>query len=135
LFEGLIDAPSLNEPEGIPYFIAEVTTLFAKAFIKGKVVAGRGGEGIAGLTMGIRNAKPATLKIGGKAVDPLALYWLVSNDYCANGGDQMSMLADPVQRINTKMKIRDVLIQSLADRYKKDGIITVIEDGRIYNEQ
>jgi len=98
-------------------------------------IAARGGEGVAGLTIGIRDAKPATLKIGGKAVDPLALYWLVTNDYCANGGDQMSMLSDPVQRINTRMKIRDVLIQALADRYKKDGIISVKEDGRIYNEQ
>ena len=98
-------------------------------------ISARGGEGVAGLTIGIRNAKPATLKIAGKAVDPAALYWLVTNDYCANGGDQMSMFSDPVQRINTKMKIRDVLIQALAERYKKDGIISVKEDGRIYNEQ
>lgn len=98
-------------------------------------IAGRGGEGIAGLKLGIRNEKTATLKIGGKAVDPTASYWLVTNDYIANGGDQMSMFSNPLERINTKMKIRDALIQSLGDRYKKDGIISVKEDGRIFNEQ
>lgn len=98
-------------------------------------IAGRGGEGIAGLKLGIRNEKAATLKIGGKVVDPIASYWLVTNDYIANGGDQMSMFSNPLERINTKMKIRDVLIQSLGDRYKKDGIISVKEDRRIFNEQ
>lgn len=97
-------------------------------------IAARGGEGISGMTLGIRNAKPGTIKIAGKPVDPVLMYWLVTNDYIANGGDQMSMFSNPAERINTKMKIRDVLIQVLSDRYKKDGLISVKEDGRIYNE-
>ena len=98
-------------------------------------IAARGGEGVAGLILGIRNEKVGTLKIGGIGVNPANSYWLVTNDYIANGGDQMSMFLNAVERINTKMKIRDVLIQALGDRYKKDGIISVKEDGRIYNEQ
>lgn len=47
----------------------------------------------------------------------------------------MSMFLNPVDRINTKMKIRDILIQALGDRHMKDGIISVKENGRIYNEQ
>lgn len=98
-------------------------------------IAARGGEGVAGVKLGIRNEKAETLLIGGKTIDATASYWLVTNDYIANGGDQMSMFADPEMRIDTRMKIRDVLIGSLNDRYKRDGIIDVKEDGRIYHEQ
>jgi 2',3'-cyclic-nucleotide 2'-phosphodiesterase (5'-nucleotidase family) len=98
-------------------------------------IAARGGEGVAGLKLGIRNEKAETLLIGGKTIDRTASYWVVTNDYIANGGDQMSMFSDPEMRIDTRMKIRDVLIQSLSERYKKNGIIDVKEDGRIYHEQ
>ena len=98
-------------------------------------IAGRGGDGVAGMKLGIKNGKVSSLTAGEKPIDPSASYWLVTNDYIANGGDQMSMFSNPAERINTKMKIRDVLIKALGDRYKKDGIIDVKEDGRIFNEQ
>jgi 2',3'-cyclic-nucleotide 2'-phosphodiesterase (5'-nucleotidase family) len=98
-------------------------------------IAARGGEGVAGLKMGIRSGKVSSLATGEKPIDPAAQYWVVTNDYIANGGDQMSMFQNPIERINTKMKIRDLLIQALGERYKRNGIIDVVEDGRIFNEQ
>ena len=98
-------------------------------------IASRGGEGVAGMKLGIRNGKVSSLTTGGKTIDQAASYWLVTNDYVANGGDQMSMFPNPVERINTGLKIRDILIRALSDRYKRDGIIDVKEDGRIFNEQ
>lgn len=101
----------------------------------GQRIAARGGEGVAGMKMGIRNEKLETFLIRGKVVDQTGFYWLVTNDYIANGGDQMSMFSNPLERINTHLKIRDVLIQTLSYRYKKNGILDVKEDGRIYHEQ
>ena len=98
-------------------------------------ITGRGGEGIAGMKMGIKDKKVFLLKIGGKEVDQKASYWVVTNDYIANGGDQMDMFLNPLERINTKVKIRNLLIQALNDRYKKEGILDIKLDGRIYNEQ
>jgi 2',3'-cyclic-nucleotide 2'-phosphodiesterase (5'-nucleotidase family) len=98
-------------------------------------IAARGGEGVAGISLGISNTKVGSLKIGGENVDPVKTYWLVTSDYIANGGDQMSMFLNPQDRINTKLKLRDVLIKALNDRYKREGIISVKEDGRIFNEQ
>jgi len=98
-------------------------------------IAGRGGEGVSGLKLGMRNQTVGTLIVGGKAVDPSASYWIVTNDYIANGGDQMSMFISPLEKIETKAKIRDILIQSLSAMYKKNGVIDVKEDGRIYHEQ
>ena len=97
-------------------------------------IAERGGEGVAGMKLGISNGKVASLTTGGKPIDQAGYYWVVTNDYIANGGDQMSMFSNPFDRINTRMKIRDWLIKSLGDRYKRDGIIDVKEDGRIFNE-
>ena len=98
-------------------------------------IAARGGEGVAGIKMGIKNSEVKTLTVAGKEVDKNGTYWLVTNDYIANGGDQMSMFTNPLEKIETKLKIRDLLIESLANMYKKDGIIDVKLDGRIYNEQ
>lgn len=98
-------------------------------------IAGRGGEGVSGLKMGIRNGSVKTLTISGKEIDKAASYWLVTNDYIASGGDQMSMFLNPLEKIETKLKIRDLLIQSMREMYRKDGIIDVKLDGRIYNEQ
>ena len=98
-------------------------------------IAGRGGEGVSGLKLGIRNEKVGTLTIAGKSVDPAASYWVATNDYIANGGDQMSMFIAPLEKIETKIKIRDILIRSLNEMYRRDGVIDVKEDGRIYNEQ
>ena len=47
----------------------------------------------------------------------------------------MSMFINPLEKIETKAKIRDILIQSLNETYKKNGVIDVKEDGRIYHEQ
>jgi 2',3'-cyclic-nucleotide 2'-phosphodiesterase (5'-nucleotidase family) len=98
-------------------------------------IAARGGEGVAGLKLGIQDEALKTLVIKGKNIDKDAAYWLVTNDYIANGGDQMNMFLNPMEKIETKLKIRDVLIQSLREMYKQDGIIDVKLDGRIYNEQ
>ena len=98
-------------------------------------IAGRGGEGISGMKMGIRDEKLASFTVGGKTFNSSASYWLVTNDYIADGGDQMAMFLNPLERINTKMKLRDLLIQTLSDRYKKEGNLDVKLDGRIYREQ
>lgn len=98
-------------------------------------IAGRGGEGVAGIKMGISNGKVSSLMVQGKTVDLDAFYWVITSDYIANGGDQMSMFDNAQQRINTGLKIRDVLIRRLALRYQNEGIIDVKEDGRIFNEQ
>lgn len=98
-------------------------------------IAARGGEGVAGLKLGIRNGKAGSLTVRGQAVDPTASYWVVTSDYIANGGDQMSMFIDARQRINTGIRLRDELIRALTVRYKESGIIDINEDGRIYHER
>lgn len=98
-------------------------------------IAGRGGEGVSGMTIGIRDNTAGTITVGGRAIENEASYWLVTNDYVANGGDQMSMLTGSEEVIYTHMKIRDVTIELLRKRYEQEGMLDVKEDGRIYHEQ
>jgi 2',3'-cyclic-nucleotide 2'-phosphodiesterase (5'-nucleotidase family) len=98
-------------------------------------IASRGGEGLSGVKLGIAEGKVKTLLIGGKTVDQESNYWLVTNDYIANGGDQMIMFLNPTERIDTKIKLRDLLIQSIKTRFEKNGILDIKEDGRIFYEQ
>ncbi|MFY9150638.1 MAG: 5'-nucleotidase [Prolixibacteraceae bacterium] len=98
-------------------------------------IAGRGGEGVSGTTIGIRGNKAGTINVGGKSLENEASYWLATNDYVASGGDQMSMFAGNSDIIYTHKKIRDVTIELLRKRYEKEGQLDVKEDGRIYHEQ
>ena len=98
-------------------------------------IAARGGEGVAGMIIGIRDNKAETVKIGGNLLSAAESYWLVTNDYVAMGGDQMSMLTDPLELVYTHVKIRDLVIELLEKKYKSDGALDVKEDGRIYHEQ
>lgn len=98
-------------------------------------IAERGGDGVAGLKLGIKNNKVGTLTIGGKPFNKNEDYWVVTNDYIAGGGDGMKMLANRKVFINTGLKIRDVVIESLEKDYKAGKKIDVKLDGRIYNEQ
>lgn len=97
-------------------------------------IAARGGEGVAGITIGIQDNGVKTLKVNGSSVDKTKTYWIATNDYIANGGDQMSMFANPLDKIETRLKIRDILIHTLREMNRKDGKIDVKLDGRIYNE-
>jgi 2',3'-cyclic-nucleotide 2'-phosphodiesterase (5'-nucleotidase family) len=98
-------------------------------------IAARGGEGLAGLKLGIKNDRVSSLTLAGNSIDKNAVYWLVTNDYVANGGDQMSMFLNQLERIDTRLKLRDLIILKLGERYRKYGVIDVKEDGRIYHEQ
>lgn len=98
-------------------------------------IASRGGEGISGMKIGIKNREANSVLINGMKLDLEASYWIVTNDYVADGGDQMDMFLKPIERFSTKQKVRDVIINSLSEYYKANGVIDVKLDGRIYNEQ
>lgn len=98
-------------------------------------IAGRGGEGIAGMKMGIRGQKAVDILVAGKPLDLNATYWLVTNDYVASGGDQMTMFINPLKSVYTRNKIRDVMISALEKQYQLERKIIATEDGRIYHAE
>lgn len=97
-------------------------------------LAARGGDSVAGVKFGIKEGKAVNILIGEKPLDPGKTYWLVTNDYVADGGDGLTVLG---QRLNYKSggeTIRDVIIKHLEKKSEGGARISPSLDGRIYIE-
>ena len=93
--------------------------------------AGMGGEGVSGLRMVISNGKAINILINGMPLGTDKLYSISTNDYLAGGNDQMVQLAQNVKRINTGIKVRDMLLDYIKNETKKGNTIQSKLDGRI----
>ena len=69
-------------------------------------------------------------KIRGKEVDTLEDYFIATNDYLLEGGDNMTFFKDPVEVIDLNYKIRNVLI----DYFAKMDTIAPVRDERFIKE-
>jgi 2',3'-cyclic-nucleotide 2'-phosphodiesterase (5'-nucleotidase family) len=90
-----------------------------------------GGEGVSGIRMEIRNNKAINITIDGKALDTAKAYSIATNDYLAAGNDKMTQLAQNEKRVNTGIKIRDMLLNYIKNETQKGNKIQSKLDGRI----
>jgi 2',3'-cyclic-nucleotide 2'-phosphodiesterase (5'-nucleotidase family) len=107
-------------------------------FIKGSdvsdilnFIANKGGIPVAGLRMKIKYQMPSDVMIGDKPFDENKTYTIVTSDYLANGGDNMTFFLKATKKINLGIKLRDAIINYLQDETKKGNSINVKTDGRI----
>lgn len=98
------------------------------------MVAGKGGDSIGGVRFVISNNKAKNVVIEGENLVLDKKYWMVTNDYSANGGDGMAILAQHPDLLTSGLKIRDVIISNFEDRQKNGAVLTSNLDGRITNE-
>ncbi|MEG1617578.1 MAG: 5'-nucleotidase C-terminal domain-containing protein [Bacteroidales bacterium] len=75
-----------------------------------KRMAAIGGEGLSGCTLVIRDNKVQSLLVNGKPVDENASYWVSTIDYLADGNSGMSVFTEAEKRINTGIRLRDVML-------------------------
>ncbi len=97
-------------------------------------IAYKGGDSLGGARFKLMDGKAQNTKIGGKEIQADAVYWLVTNDYVADGGDGLDVLKNRRQFIKTGTKIRDVIIANLEDKYEKNIHLSAKEDGRFAAE-
>ena len=79
-----------------------------------------GGEPIAGFQL-----RDGQLRLNQISDSPFI--YVVTSDFLANGGDKMSFLMNPVEKIDFQLLIRDLLIQQI----RKDKTIFQLEEERI----
>ena len=83
---------------------------------------------LAGLTFQIDKNKQATaILIQGKELKDDALYYVGTNDYLANGGDNMSFFSKGEHTYDLEYKLRNILI----DYFKDVDTVTSTQDTRI----
>ncbi|WP_310557835.1 5'-nucleotidase [Flavobacterium sp.] len=83
---------------------------------------------LSGITFTIGKDKTAkNIVVRGKAVEKETIYYVATNDYLSNGGDNMSFFKKGIQKYDLDYKQRNVLI----DYFKEVDTIPVIKDIRI----
>ncbi len=93
--------------------------------------ASMGGEGVSGLRFKIENKKAINIEINGQPLDVNKLYSIATNDYLAGGNDKMIALALYEKRVNTGIKVRNMLLDYIKAETAKGNEIKVALDGRI----
>ncbi|QBN17959.1 5'-nucleotidase C-terminal domain-containing protein [Flavobacterium nackdongense] len=83
---------------------------------------------LAGITFTIGKDKTAkNILIQGKPLNANSLYYVATNDYLSNGGDNMTFFLKGIQKYDLDYKLRNVLI----DYFKEVDTIPVLKDQRV----
>ncbi|HSM46583.1 MAG TPA: 5'-nucleotidase C-terminal domain-containing protein, partial [Draconibacterium sp.] len=98
------------------------------------IVAAKGGESLGGVRFVISNCMAKNVIIGSNNLNSSEKYWMVTNDYSANGGDDLQVFTQRLELISTGKKIRDVIISNFEERKINRFNLTEKLDGRITNE-
>jgi len=93
--------------------------------------ASMGGEGVSGLRMEIENGKAVNISIAGQPLSKDKSYSIATNDYLAGGNDKMVQLAQFEKRVNSGLKVRNILLDFIKNETKKGNKIQSKLDGRI----
>ena len=86
-----------------------------------------GGQGVAGMRVKTVDGQLADVQIGGKAVNPKALYTVVTSDYLSGGADHMDALANYVDYWNSDLLIRDLYLEAV----REQDTVRAAVDGRM----
>ena len=83
---------------------------------------------LSGITFTISKDNVAkNIVVEGKPVEKETLYYVATNDYLSNGGDNMNFFKKGIQKFDLDYKLRNILI----DYFKEVNTIPVINDVRI----
>lgn len=100
------------------------------------ITAQRGGDVLAGARLVISQSGGVhSFEINGEPLDKNKDYWIVTSDYVANGGDDMTMFLQPKKRIDSGFKIRDSFIDYMKEEHQAGHSLSGKLDGRISHEQ
>ena len=98
------------------------------------LIASNGGDAVGGIRFVISKNKAKDVVIDGERLVPGNNYWMVTNDYIADGGDNMEVFKRKVAIVKTDVKIRDAFISNLEKRQSREEKLNVELDGRVTNE-
>ena len=86
-----------------------------------------GGQGVAGMRVKVLDNKLVDVTVGGKAVNPKALYTVATSDYLAGGTDHMDALTKYVEYWDSDLLIRDLYLEAV----REQDTIRAAVDGRM----
>jgi 2',3'-cyclic-nucleotide 2'-phosphodiesterase (5'-nucleotidase family) len=137
----LTQLPAGNVTNGKIFELMPFDNLLILQKLKGDVLqqlldltAAKGGWPVAGITMQIKDKKAVNVMIGGKPLDPAAVYTTVNSDFLANGGDNADMLRN-VPQITNGYLMRDALFDYIKKLKSEGKNINANLENRVTNAQ
>ena len=98
-------------------------------------IAAVGGEGISGARLVItKDGRLLSAEVGGKPIEPDAIYVIATLDYLAEGNDRMYALKDCLSKNVTKILVRDLIMESVRRAAVQGQKITAHMEGRIVKQ-
>lgn len=94
-------------------------------------IANKGGVPIAGLKLVLRDTLVVSAIINGVPFDKSKTYKVVTSDYLANGGDNLSFMSEAINKEIPHVKLRDAFINNLTERNQQGKKLTAKIEGRI----
>ena len=92
------------------------------------IIAEKKPHPLSGITFTIDKNKTAkNILVQGKPIEKDKIYYVGTNDYLSNGGDNMNFFKKGIQKFDLNYKLRNILI----DYFKEVDTIPVINDTRI----
>ncbi len=98
------------------------------------LMAAKGGWPVAGMTMQLKNKKAVNVTIGGKPLDPEAMYTIANSDFIANGGDNADMLRN-VPQITNGYLMRDAILDYIRKLKNQGKNISANIENRVTNAE
>ncbi|HNW88386.1 MAG TPA: 5'-nucleotidase [Bacteroidales bacterium] len=98
-------------------------------------IAMKGGMPLSGAKMSIRSDSADFISVGNTVFDITKNYTIITSDYLALGGDDMTFFGSPVSFFPMSLKIRDVIIEYVKAETLKGKTISAQLDKRIYYEK
>jgi len=103
---------------------------YEKIILLSENIANAGGHPFSSnVKMKIKDGKCESFTINGK-FEKMS-YWVITSDYLANGGDNMSFFTEPESRQNTGYKIRDMIKDHIESLNKAGKKADAVKDGRV----
>lgn len=90
------------------------------------------GVSLSGMRVTISNGAASHVMIGVTQFDPSKTYRIVTSDYLAGGGDEMTFFAKAVEIEKLNIKLRDVILNYIIDLKTKNINLDAELDGRVY---
>ena len=94
-------------------------------------IARTGGQPVSGIKMRIVKKKPADVLINGEPFDVTRNYRVLTSDYIAGGGDNITSFKNPIETKVLGLKIRDALIMYIKEKQAAKEKISSKLEGRM----
>jgi 2',3'-cyclic-nucleotide 2'-phosphodiesterase (5'-nucleotidase family) len=98
-------------------------------------IAKKNGMPESGIKLSIKENQADSVLIQGLPFEATRNYLIITSDYLAKGGDDMTFFLDPVSFYPLGIKVRDAIIEYLKEKTKSGQTVSAQLDKRIYYEK